>query len=120
LLERREALDATAAGRHHGLERLDRLVWLIWPPRDGAVNRRSRAAAATTRICGVSGRRDRPRGQGGAWDLVFSEELDGSALNAGRWHTCFWWASITCAIESNNELQLYGQRRLIQHNLGQV
>jgi uncharacterized repeat protein (TIGR01451 family) len=55
----------------------------------------------------ASGRRDRPHGQSGGWDLVFSEEFDGSILNTGRWHTCFWWASVTCSIESNNELQLY-------------
>jgi beta-glucanase (GH16 family) len=28
-------------------------------------------------------------------------------LDAAKWHTCFWWATSTCSIESNGEEQLY-------------
>jgi beta-glucanase (GH16 family) len=39
--------------------------------------------------------------------VIFSDDFDGSALDAGRWHTCFWWAASTCSIEPNEELELY-------------
>ena len=48
-----------------------------------------------------------PVGSSGGANLVFSDEFDGTALNSGRWHTCSWWASSTCSIESNAELELY-------------
>jgi beta-glucanase (GH16 family) len=44
---------------------------------------------------------------GGTWNLAFADEFDGTALNAQKWHTCHWWASTTCSIETNNELELY-------------
>ncbi len=48
-----------------------------------------------------------PVGSSGGANLVFSEEFDGAALNTSRWHTCSWWATSTCSIETNNELELY-------------
>jgi len=48
-----------------------------------------------------------PVGSSGGANLVFSDEFDGTALNAGRWHTCSWWATTTCSIETNHELELY-------------
>jgi len=41
------------------------------------------------------------------WNLAFADEFDGAALNDQKWHTCHWWASTTCSIETNNELELY-------------
>jgi len=59
-----------------------------------------------------------PVGQDGVWDLLFADEFDGTALDQSRWHTCFWWASTTCSIESNHELQLYtGESALIDGGL---
>ena len=43
----------------------------------------------------------------GEWVLVFSDEFIGTSLDKSKWHTCFWWATDTCTIESNNELELY-------------
>src|ERR687887_651922 len=43
----------------------------------------------------------------GTWTLRFDDEFDGTSLEATRWHTCFWWATTTCSIESNRELELY-------------
>jgi beta-glucanase (GH16 family) len=42
-----------------------------------------------------------------AWTLVFREEFRGSSLDPRVWHTCFWWATTTCSIQSNDELALY-------------
>lgn len=39
--------------------------------------------------------------------LVFGEEFDGASLDPGRWHTCSWYSTTTCSIETNNELELY-------------
>jgi beta-glucanase (GH16 family) len=41
------------------------------------------------------------------WRLVFSDDFNHGALNRRIWRTCFWWASRTCSITSNDELQLY-------------
>jgi beta-glucanase (GH16 family) len=41
------------------------------------------------------------------WRLVLNEDFRGHALDARRWRTCFWWATTTCSIEPNGELQLY-------------
>jgi beta-glucanase (GH16 family) len=41
------------------------------------------------------------------WNVVFDDEFDGALLNATAWHTCFWWSTLTCTIESNSELELY-------------
>jgi uncharacterized repeat protein (TIGR01451 family) len=91
------------------------LVWSVLTDLSGAAGRRDVAPSIdflgqeppALGLAAAKGRRDRPLGQNGAWDLVFSEELDGSILNTGRWHTCFWWSSTTCSIESNHELQAY-------------
>jgi len=48
-----------------------------------------------------------PVGSGGGATLVFADDFDGTALNSARWHTCSWWATSTCSIETNNELELY-------------
>ncbi|MEN3314727.1 MAG: hypothetical protein V7605_961 [Acidimicrobiaceae bacterium] len=48
-----------------------------------------------------------PVGSSGGANLVFSDEFDGSSLNAATWQTCSWWATTTCSIESNNEQELY-------------
>lgn len=49
----------------------------------------------------------KPVGQSGSWNLIFRDEFNGSDLNSKVWHTCFWWASTTCTIESNREQELY-------------
>lgn len=41
------------------------------------------------------------------WRPVLNEDFRGRALDARRWRTCFWWATTTCSIEPNGELQLY-------------
>ena len=43
----------------------------------------------------------------GTWNLRFADEFDGSSVDKTRWHSCFWWATTTCSIESNRELELY-------------
>jgi beta-glucanase (GH16 family) len=48
-----------------------------------------------------------PVGPAGSWSLVFADEFDGASLDGARWHTCFWWATTTCSIESNGELEVY-------------
>ncbi|HEY3183226.1 MAG TPA: glycoside hydrolase family 16 protein, partial [Gaiellaceae bacterium] len=48
-----------------------------------------------------------PVGPPGSWSLAFADEFDGAAVDGTRWHTCFWWATTTCSIESNGELELY-------------
>ena len=47
-----------------------------------------------------------PTGSSGGANLVFADNFDGTVLNAGTWHTCSWWATTTCSIETNNELEL--------------
>ena len=39
--------------------------------------------------------------------LVFDQEFRGHALDGRIWRTCFWWATTTCSIETNHELELY-------------
>ncbi len=48
-----------------------------------------------------------PVGSSGGANLIFADEFSGTALNTSTWRTCFWWASSTCSIETNNELELY-------------
>ncbi len=57
-----------------------------------------------------------PVGPTGSWRLVFRDEFDGSALNTSKWHTCFWWATTTCSIESNHELELYNPDDILVQN----
>jgi beta-glucanase (GH16 family) len=46
---------------------------------------------------------------GKPWKLVFADEFRGNSLNKRTWHTCFWWATTTCSITSNHELELYNR-----------
>ncbi|MDQ2826026.1 MAG: family 16 glycosylhydrolase [Actinomycetota bacterium] len=48
-----------------------------------------------------------PVGSAGGANLIFSDEFDGTTLNAANWQTCSWWATTTCSIETNNEQELY-------------
>lgn len=48
-----------------------------------------------------------PVGSSGGANLVFSDEFEGTSLNTGKWHTCSWWSTTTCSIETNKELELY-------------
>jgi len=48
-----------------------------------------------------------PVGSAGGANLMFDDEFDGTTLNSATWQTCSWWASSTCTIESNHELELY-------------
>jgi beta-glucanase (GH16 family) len=45
--------------------------------------------------------------------LIFHEEFNRSSLNKRVWHTCLWWATTTCSIESNRELQLWNPRDVL-------
>jgi hypothetical protein len=45
-----------------------------------------------------------PVGQTGDWHLIFSDDFNGAALNAQKWHTCYWWDKRGCTIVTNNEL----------------
>ena len=45
---------------------------------------------------------------GAGWALVFEDDFDGTALDAGKWRTCYAWASDEgCTNSSNEELQWY-------------
>jgi beta-glucanase (GH16 family) len=68
---------------------------------DAAGNVSGRATASGSTLACVAP----PPGTG--WRLAFDDEFDGTTLDTGKWHTCFWWATDTCSIESNNELELY-------------
>jgi len=48
-----------------------------------------------------------PEGSKRGAKLVFQDEFDGKRLDSRRWHTCSWWATVTCSIETNAELELY-------------
>ncbi len=52
-----------------------------------------------------------PLGQSGTWNLVFSDEFEGDALDTDKWVTCYWWDDAWndegCTNEGNNELQWY-------------
>jgi len=48
-----------------------------------------------------------PTGSSGGATLEFSDNFNGTSLNTTKWHTCQWWATTTCSIETNNELELY-------------
>jgi beta-glucanase (GH16 family) len=41
------------------------------------------------------------------WALIFHDEFEGSALDRGKWQTCYWWDEEGCVNEGNNELQWY-------------
>jgi beta-glucanase (GH16 family) len=44
--------------------------------------------------------------------MLFDDEFDGTGLDSGNWHTCFWWAPSTCTIETHDELGLYRSRNV--------
>ncbi|HEY6757863.1 MAG TPA: glycoside hydrolase family 16 protein [Baekduia sp.] len=44
---------------------------------------------------------------GKPWKLDFHDEFGGGSLNKRVWHTCFSWATTTCSIGSNHELEVY-------------
>lgn len=49
----------------------------------------------------------KPDGQRGNWDLIFSDEFDGSALDTDKWVTCYWWDRNGCTNLGNRELEWY-------------
>lgn len=57
-----------------------------------------------------------PIGVSGNWKMAFNDEFNGSTLDGSKWHTCFWWATDTCSIESNNELELYNASDVLLQN----
>ena len=49
-----------------------------------------------------------PVGQTGDWTLLFSDDFDGSVLDASKWSTCFPWGGRDgCTLESSRELEWY-------------
>jgi hypothetical protein len=48
-----------------------------------------------------------PIGQSGQWNLLFQDEFEDEILDETVWHRCFWWASETCAIESQDPSGVY-------------
>ncbi len=48
--------------------------------------------------------------------MIFDDEFNGSSLDTTKWRTCFWWADVTCSIESNNELELYNPGDVLVQN----
>jgi len=67
----------------------------------------SPAAAATNPL---------PTGSSGGANLEFADNFNGTTLNTTKWHTCQWWASTTCSIETNNELELYTKNNVSVSN----
>ncbi|MDQ3898297.1 MAG: family 16 glycosylhydrolase [Actinomycetota bacterium] len=68
------------------------------------------AAAVTVDLVGAASPASAavlPVGSSGGANLVFSDEFDGTSLNTAKWHTCSWWSTTTCSIETNKELELY-------------
>ena len=39
--------------------------------------------------------------------LLFEDDFADPSLDESMWAACFWWATTTCSIETNHELQLY-------------
>lgn len=48
-----------------------------------------------------------PYGHGGKWELVFSDEFEGSIIDPNRWVPCYWWDNQGCTNLGNNEEQWY-------------
>ncbi|MCB1380888.1 MAG: glycoside hydrolase family 16 protein [Alphaproteobacteria bacterium] len=48
-----------------------------------------------------------PFGRGGDWQMIFSDEFDGTSLDPSKWNTCFWWSSDGCTNKGNRDLQWY-------------
>ncbi len=57
-----------------------------------------------------------PVGQDGNWNMVFNDEFNGNSLDTTKWRTCFWWADVTCSIETNHELELYNPQDVLVQN----
>ena len=45
--------------------------------------------------------------------ILFSDDFDGTSLDSSKWHTCFWWATDQCTIESTNEMELYTRENVL-------
>lgn len=54
-----------------------------------------------------------PVGQSGHWDLLFSDDFEGSSLDSSKWTTCYWWDQAGCTNIGNNELQWYQPDELL-------
>jgi beta-glucanase (GH16 family) len=48
-----------------------------------------------------------PMGQSDDWNLLFSDDFDGTSLDTSKWTTCYWWDNDGCTNASNNELEWY-------------
>jgi beta-glucanase (GH16 family) len=48
-----------------------------------------------------------PTGQHGGWELLYSDEFNGTSLDRTRWVTCYWWDRGGCTNRGNHELQWY-------------
>ncbi len=70
------------------------------------------AVALVTVACADSSA-EAPDTAGGEWELVFSDDFDGSSLDTTRWHTCYWWDVDGCTIISNDELEWYQPEQVI-------
>jgi len=57
-----------------------------------------------------------PTGSTGGVTLEFSDNFSGTTLDTTKWHTCQWWATTTCSIETNNELELYTKNNVSVSN----
>jgi beta-glucanase (GH16 family) len=60
-----------------------------------------------------------PEGQQGAWELLFSDEFDGTSLDGTKWVACYWWDRGGCTNLGNHELQWY-QPANVQVDGGQL
>jgi beta-glucanase (GH16 family) len=60
---------------------------------------------------------NRPPARTAGWRLIFNDEFDGVALDAGKWSTCYWWSEDGgCTIASNNEMQWYQPENVLVKN----
>jgi beta-glucanase (GH16 family) len=48
-----------------------------------------------------------PVGQSGSWNLIFSDEFEGTSLDTNKWAPCYWWNSSGCTNPGNAELEWY-------------
>lgn len=49
----------------------------------------------------------------GRWELVFSDEFEGPALDKEKWVTCYWWDQQGCTNLGNKEMQWYQPENVI-------
>jgi beta-glucanase (GH16 family) len=45
--------------------------------------------------------------QSGDWNLLFSDDFDGTSLDTDKWTTCYWWDEGGCTNLGNDELEWY-------------